>query len=61
MREARTINMEGFIRITMFLAYLCYLHPHVELNVVKNISNPNTQLFISMSIVVAISYLILMM
>jgi hypothetical protein len=48
--------MEGFIKILLLFAYICYLHSHVELHIQKNFSNPNTQHFISLSFLFTLSY-----
>jgi hypothetical protein len=51
--------MEVLIRFFLLLAYLCYVHPHVELQIVKKVSNSNTQVFMSMRIVVCVGYVLL--
>jgi hypothetical protein len=46
-----------FIKIIILLAYVCYVHPHVEQHLARNISNHNTQSFISIGILFALGYL----
>lgn len=50
--------MDGFIKILLLLAYVCYVHHYVELQIAKSFSNSNTQVFISYTILFAICYFI---
>ena len=52
--EFKFFNM--FVRILMMLAYVCYVHPHVEQHIARNISGRSTQSFISIGILLAIGY-----
>jgi hypothetical protein len=40
----------------MLLAYVCYLHLHVEQHVARNISDHNTRSFVSIGILMALGY-----